>query len=86
MSLRERRGDIVLEGEGFNYKDKLPYFEGVNLVGRNPSKTTITIKDRSISEIHAKIICKGKSIKVIDAKSKNGVYLNSLENQIDSEK
>lgn len=45
-------------------------------MGRNPSKTIVTIKDRSVSEIHAKVICKDKTIKVMDANSKNGVYIN----------
>lgn len=49
MTFRDRRGTLVLEGEGTNFKDKLLFFEGVNLVGRNPAKTNVTIKDRSIS-------------------------------------
>jgi pSer/pThr/pTyr-binding forkhead associated (FHA) protein len=78
MSSRDRRGEVVLEGEGTNFKDKIVFFEGTNLVGRNPSKTTVTIKDRSISEIHGKIICKDNTIKIVDSKSKNGIYLNNL--------
>lgn len=74
-----------MECEATNFKDKVIFFEGVNLVGRNPAKTTVTIKDRSISQIHGKIICKNNTIKIVDCKSKNGIYLNSLQKQIDPE-
>lgn len=53
------------------------------MVGRNPAKTTLTIKDRSISEIHAKVIVRNGAIRILDARSKNGVYINDLENPIE---
>lgn len=54
----------------------------MNLVGRNPAKTNITIKDRSVSEIHAKVICKDHTIKIMDANSKNGVYINQIDTRL----
>lgn len=49
MLERSRKGVIHLECPDNGYKDKALFFEGVNLVGRNPAKTNVTIKDRSVS-------------------------------------
>lgn len=80
MSFRDGVGMLICESATFT--GKLPFYEGTNLVGRNPAKTNITIKDRSVSEVHAKIICNNRVIKIVDNKSKNGVYINDLDHQI----
>lgn len=72
-----------MECQDNGFKDKVLFFEGVNLVGRNPAKTNVTIKDRSVSEVHAKIICRDQIIKVMDAGSKNGVYINDGDTRLE---
>ena len=81
MTSRTQKGILLIEGE--NYKDKVPLYEGVNIVGRSTVKSNITIKDKSISTTHAKVIVRDKKITIVDTESKNGVFLNSIEEQLE---
>ena len=58
-----------------------PLYEGINIVGRNTQKSSISIKSNAISDVHAKIICQDGKVKIID-QSKNGVYWKHRENRI----
>jgi len=51
-------------------------------VGRSSNSSNITIKDKSISETHGKIIYEKGVLKIIDTGSKNGIYLHNMDNLI----
>lgn len=55
----------------------------VTTIGRSPD-CDIRIENAGISELHARIRCKGQNFKIEDAKSKNGVFVNGqrISNQI----
>ncbi|MDO9546468.1 MAG: FHA domain-containing protein [Pelolinea sp.] len=61
--------DGLLKGENWIVKEEL-------LIGRDPN-CDITISDRQVSRIHAKIeLKKDKQLCVVDLDSKNGTYVN----------
>jgi pSer/pThr/pTyr-binding forkhead associated (FHA) protein len=69
-------GYIVFESHP-TLQDKIPLFEGENIVGRAPEKASVIIKDGQISSSHAKISITSKSIIIVDMGSKNGTFLDT---------
>lgn len=58
-----------------DYTDKIPLFEGENVIGRVPEKSSIVIKDPQISSAHAKLKITNGKFKIIDIGSKNGTFM-----------
>ena len=54
-------GYIILKDHQ-TLKDKLPVFEGENIIGRVAEKATIVIKDPQVSSAHAKLIVRPNEI------------------------
>jgi hypothetical protein len=75
MPARDCKGLLHLQYNQRGHSQKLMFYEGINLVGRGPAKADVLIKDASISEAHAQVICRGGTITIVDLNSKNGVYV-----------
>jgi pSer/pThr/pTyr-binding forkhead associated (FHA) protein len=75
---------IILENSSF--PKKIAFFEGENMIGRNPAKAEIAIKDLSISEKHAKLTYTKEKLTLKDVGSKNGIYIGSLENRLEKDR
>lgn len=75
-------GYVVFQDDD-QLSQRIPFYEGENLIGRNPAKANIPIKRRQISEQHAKLVVKESKVMLLDMGSKNGVYLNDLTNRLD---
>jgi len=54
--------------------EKLPLFEGDNILGRVPDKSSVVIKHNQISSCHAKIKITNTKIILTDMGSKNGTF------------
>lgn len=73
--MQKQKGILILEHGGETHK--FPLYEGENSIGRNHLKNKITIRDKSISDVHAKLICRKGLLWVVDCASKNGVFVGN---------
>ena len=68
------------------HPSKIPFFKGINIIGRSSGKATVVINEASISQKHAKLIVADNKMIIVDLDSKNGIRINSEINLIEKNK
>ncbi len=63
--------------------DPIPFFEGENIIGRNPTKTKVAIRHPSISERHLSLHVRKGKIYIKDIGSKNGTFLGENTDRLE---
>lgn len=76
---KEIAGYLVIQHNSEPYENpkRIPFYFGVNIIGRTSKIANILIDDPSISGKHAKLIVSPDSIRIVDLGSKNGIKMNS---------
>jgi len=72
--------------ESLNGQAKIPFYKGVNILGRSSSKATVVINELSISQKHAKLIVTDHKMVIVDLDSKNGIRINNDVNLLERNK